>query len=250
MGNISETIEFNKSQNEKPRVHCAKCTAETRHVVLQSVDESGSEHMVPDDEFNTIDWTNTFQIIQCQGCETISFRHVHWFSEAQDFNSDGKSERLYPHAGKKALQSKDFLNVPSALRRIYREIIDCFNYECLTMCAGGLRAIVEGMCLENGVNNGSVEKKDKNGNVSIKRVSTLDGKIAGLHEKGILTKDQADVLHELRFLGNDALHQLLQPSPCELALAIEIIEHTLTTLYEIPDKVNALRKSKTHRRKK
>jgi len=49
----------------------------------------------------TIDWSNNYQIIQCQGCDTISFRHVSWFSEAAqqiapDEWDDGTCTWLYP----------------------------------------------------------------------------------------------------------------------------------------------------------
>jgi hypothetical protein len=60
----------------------------------------------------------------------------------------------------------------------------------------------------------------------------------------------ANVLHEHRYLGNEALHDLRQPSADELGLAIEIIEHTLEALYEIPDKAEQLRIRKAKRRAK
>jgi hypothetical protein len=247
MGRVTEKIDENRTKGDRPKVHCTKCNSETRHIVLQSVDETGSEQLDPYDAHCTIDWSNSYQIIQCQGCETISFRHLNWFSEAQDFDCDGTSEKLYPHTAKITLQCKDFLNVPPAIRRIYREVIDCFNFECVTMCAAGLRAIIEGICSENAVTKGPVERTKKDGTKVVKQETTLDGKISGLCEKGILTKKQASVLHEHRYLGNEALHRLLQPSAAELALAIEIIEHTLATLYEIPDKAEELRRSKAKR---
>jgi hypothetical protein len=59
-------------------------------------------------------------------------------------------------------------------------------------------------------------------------------------EKGFLTEANAETLHQLRWLGNDAIHQLARPSVKELKLAIEIIEHTLEQIYEIPEKGKAL----------
>ena len=239
----------NASKGNTEKVYCISCNRETRHVVLQSIDEGGSEPVDRSDPCSSVDWSNEYQIIQCQGCETISFRHVNWFSEYQDFDDHGITEKLYPSKVKVELLSKEFINVPRALRRIYRETIDCYNLACLTMCAAGLRTIVEGICAEKGVVSGPVEIAKKGGR-KIEQSKNLAGKIGGLCEKGILTKVQSNVLHEHRFLGNDALHALEQPSASELRLAIGIIEHTLEALYEIPDKAEELRQRKAKRQAK
>jgi len=51
-------------------------------------------------------------------------------------------------------------------------------------------------------------------------------------------------------LGNEAIHELNQPSTDELILAIDIMEHTLDALYELPDKAEELRRMKAKRLKK
>jgi hypothetical protein len=134
--------------------------------------------------------------------------------------------------------------VPEELRRIYGETIDAFNYKCFTLCAGGLRALVEGICASQGVKDGPVNITKPDGPAEKRRSDKLEGKIAGLCENFILTETQAEQLHEHRCMGNDALHALKQPSTDELLLGIEIIEHTLRSLYEIPHKGNLLRASK------
>lgn len=64
------------------------------------------------------------------------------------------------------------------------------------------------------------------------------------------TETSADTLHEHRYLGNDAVHQLARPSADELRLAIEIVEHTLDQLYELPEKAEELKRAKALRQKK
>lgn len=250
MGRITEKITENMSKGQRPKAHCSKCKCETRHIVLQSADQTGSEELDPDEPQFTVEWSNNYQIVQCQGCETISFRHLSWFSEHQDYDSDGTVEKLYPNVVKTTMECKDLINVPPKIRRLYREVIDCFNYECITLCAGGLRAIVEGICWQKGIKKGSVAVQKKDGTKITKVVSTLDGKIGGLCENGFLTIKQAEVLHQHRYLGNEALHELVQPSTSELELAIQIIESILETLYETPDKAAELRRSMARRRSK
>lgn len=246
MGRIEEKLEENKTQNRKFKVPCVKCNGKTKHKVLQSVDYYLTEWYSKE---NSIDSVDNYQIIQCEGCETISFRHLSWCSEAQDFDSDGSFETLYPKRSATTLPTKSFRNTPGEILRIYRETIDCFNNGNFTLCAAGLRAIVEGLCAEQGVKDGPLEIKKKDGTLKTIRSKDLQGKISGLCEKGILTAKNSAILHEHRFLGNEAVHELRQPSDDELTLAIEIVEHTIDSLYEIPEKAIELQKKKAKRTK-
>ena len=98
---------------------------------------------------------------------------------------------------------------------------------------------MEGICAATGVKKGTVEK-EKKGTMVKQQSTSLDGKISGLREKGHLTKNNAEVLHAHRCLGNDALHELQMPSVDELRLGIEIVEHVLVELYEIQDKAKEM----------
>jgi hypothetical protein len=207
MSKTEITFSENKTKDTALSVPCIKCNGATKHKVIGSLDKDGCEY--DQAEGWSVEWEDHYQIIQCQGCESVSFRHTSWFSEDADpMNGDsGQTERLYPKRNTNEITAKSFYNVPSNLRRIYGELVDCFNNESPTLCA------------------------------------------AGLQEKGLLTQSSAQTLHEHRYLGNDAVHELARPSEDELRLAIEIIEHTLQQLYELPEKAEELRRA-TARRKK
>lgn len=229
----------NKTKGNVRQVLCLECKRPTRHLVTVSFDKDGSawnRH-----EGWDVSWTEHYQILECQGCSTVSFRHSSWFSENQEPGEDGTIERLYPLRKESSLIARPFQNVPTTLRRIYSESVDCFNSESNTLCAAGLRALVEGICSEQGISDGPVEVSDKGGGTKIVRRADLSGRIAGLHERGLLTKSSADTLHEHRFLGNSAVHELARPADTELKLAVEILEHTLDALYEMPEKAALLR---------
>tara|TARA_B100000959_G_C14838513_1_gene565010 strand:+ start:150 stop:914 length:765 start_codon:yes stop_codon:yes gene_type:complete len=253
MGKLTEKYEANKTKDEFLQVQCVECKRETRHQVAQSFDYSGSEDF--DGGQFSIDWVANHQIIQCQGCMTITFRQVNWFSEdAQQIGpdewDDGSREILFPKRTKYTLPIKNFRDIPPNLRRIYRETIECFNNDAFTLSAAGLRALVEGLCAELKVKDGSKEITKKDGTKETKRFDNLEGKIVGLYEKGYLTQQHSDVLHEHRYLGNEAVHELAQPARGELALAIEIIEHIFDSVYEIPLKALELKVKRTERNKK
>ncbi len=247
MGRIEKTLSENKTKGQTVKVLCTECNRQTNHLVLVSADRVGTEQY---DKDIWISWEDNYQIMQCQGCETVSFRHLNWFSEYQDFDWSGHTERIYPKRDAASLKTKDFQNAPNSLRRIYRESIEAFNNECYTLCAAGLRGMVEGICADQSITDGPVVVPAKGGGTQVVRKDNLEGKIFGLCEKGVLTKSNADTLHEHRYLGNEAVHELAQPSNAELKLAIDIIEHTLEQVYEIPEKAVELKQQMARRKSK
>lgn len=251
MEKFTEKFEENKTKGNFDQVQCIECKRDTRHQVIQSLDQFASQDC---GDYGSIDYVINHQIIQCQGCMIVTFRQLRYCSDdvikiGPDEWDNDITETLYPKRSKFTLHIKDFLNLPNNLRRIYRETIECFNNVSFTLSAAGLRALVEGLCAELKIKDGPKEKIDNKGNKVIKRVDNLEGKIAGLHEKGYLTQQQSSVLHEHRYLGNQAVHELAQPSRDELKLAIEIIEHTFESVYEIPEKADDLRRKRANRNK-
>ncbi len=233
---MSTKTELNKTIGRIFQIVCLQCKNTTRHKVLTSVDQSGEEEMQYGDWFY---WYSFYQIVECQGCDDISFRKEH--SNSEDYSGEDVDELIYPKRAKDTWATKDFFNIPYNLRRIYRETIDCYNNANLTLCGAGVRSLVEGLCMENGITDGEVEITKKDGTKEIKRLDNLQGKINGFYEKGKLTKEHAEILHEHRFLGNTSLHDLAEPTKVDLSLAIEIIEHVFDTIYEIPEKAIQLK---------
>lgn len=218
--------------------YCAQCKGTTNHVVLHEVERKHTPSNTPGME---IDFYNEqHQIVACCGCDERSFRLETYCSEDYDPETGNipPSIHSYPERPPKSrdamLPIKPFPHVPKKPKRIYRETMEAFNAELYTLAAGGLRAIVEAICLDKKIADGPVVTKDpKGGPDKIKRRPNLQGKIAGMAEQSLLTAKQAEVLHAHRFMGNDALHELEMPAVDELVVAIGIIEHTLETLYEL-----------------
>lgn len=224
------------------KVYCGNCKRETNHEILKDLSEKFDNNEFWGDD--------TWQIIRCKGCDTTSFRHAWHFSE--DYAPDGggllDQEELFPKRGKDILNARDFYDTPRKIRRIYRESIDSYNNGLHILCAGGLRAIIEGICNIKKINGGTVEFTKKDGTKGTKKSTNLNGKIAGLTENNLITIKQADMLHELRFLGNDALHDLDHPSEEELQSAIAIVEHTIESIFEIQKKAEQLRELKQEKK--
>lgn len=228
----------NATKNHQIRVICQECQRDTNHIVLSSIEIAGFE-----EEYD-IHWSSIYQIIKCLGCDSISFRIENTNSESWA-PDDPFTETIYPKRSKEILSNKVFYSLPFNINRLYRETIECYNNDILTLCGAGIRALVEAICLENKITDGIVEIKDNNGNlIKNERRDTLEGKINGLFEKGILTRENSIVLHEHRLLGNEVLHRMAMPNKNELNIAISIVENILESIYEIPYKSMKLKQAR------
>lgn len=120
----------------------------------------------------------------------------------------------------------------------------------MTLCGAGIRALVNGLCKENNIDDGEVVFTKKDGTSSTTRVDNLQGKINGLYEKGKLTKENAEIFQEHRFFGNTAIHDLSSPTREKFSLALEILQQVFDPLYEIPDKGKQLKQKRLRKHKK
>jgi hypothetical protein len=96
----------------------------------------------------------------------------------------------------------------------------------LPVLAGiGIRAIVETVCND----------KEATG-------PNLYEKINSLVTLNLITQTEATVLHDLRFMGNEAAHRVKAHKPAELNLAFGVVEHLLNTVYLLAEQTKRLPK--------
>ncbi|MGV3586715.1 MAG: DUF4145 domain-containing protein [Adhaeribacter sp.] len=220
--------------------YCIKCNRETNQKVLKEEKANFYE------EESTWWEDHAFQIIQCMGCDELSFRKLYNDAQMQHGEEeDTTNQELYPKRGAHSRPIKPFFNLPYEITAVYRETIDTYNNNLKLLCGVGIRAILEGICIDKAITGGKV----KTSTGTEKNSKNLDGKIAGLAAKGYLTVDNSESLHELRFLGNEAVHKLTIPDIEELRLAIDIIELIIENIYEIRHKALKLKAKRTDRKK-
>lgn len=212
------------AEESPERFFCNRCGRSTRQTLLASHQQT----FEPDDyeemqiDFAQADW----EIWQCCGCEEVTFKETWLTSEDRDFDGEVRPNvTFFPPRMQAWAKPKEFRRLPAHLEDLYEEVIQAFNGRSHLLCAGGLRALLEGVCVDQGVTKGP----DKDG----KMVKTLEGKINGLKGLDCVPASIVDHLHGFRFLGNTALHELGRPSATALAEAIEIIEDVLNVIYEL-----------------
>lgn len=237
---LLSAIEVLKFILAKMKSYCSNCNRQTNQNVVEEVAIKNSE---PETGW----WDEThYQIIQCAGCDELSFRKLYNdISWQQPYDEDTTEQELYPDRGPHSRPMQKYRGLPQKIYSIYKETINSFNSKSAVLSGVGIRAIIEAICLDKNITQGKVTGTDG----KVRTSKQLDGKIAGLAEQGLLTPDNAEILHELRFLGNEAVHNLYEPPLSELSLAIDIVELVIENIYMIRRKAGSLRDSRETRKK-
>jgi hypothetical protein len=123
---------------------------------------------------------------------------------------------VYP---KKPKGTLDLSDAPEIVSDIYSEACNAFRDESYTLAGIGFIATIEAIC-----NDQKIEGKE------------LSTRINNLTAKGLISKKDSLRLHSIRFLGNDAAHDIKKPTYSILDAALTIIEHLLTTVYILDSK--------------
>ena len=172
-------------------VACGSCDRVSSHKVLTVIswrDES------PDGEITV--WKK-FMTVMCQGCRTVSFCVASTCSEDLDYDPKTGEQclairyELYPSrvAGRPEMES--IHDLPFGISSVYRETRSALCSDQSILAGIGIRAIVEAVCKDRGATGHNLEKR-----------------IDDLVTKKIVTEDGAKILHSLRFMGNDAAHEV------------------------------------------
>ncbi|MPZ99376.1 MAG: DUF4145 domain-containing protein [Dehalococcoidia bacterium] len=214
---------MNAKGEEPIQVLCNQCQRPTHHDVVASYRQDG------DADGGEIWWSDTYRIVRCRGCDSVSIQTAYRHSEELDPET-GEMEvatRTYPPrlAGVRQMGSEVFAWLPYDLWRIHDEVVKAFHSEAPILATVGLRAIIEGVCRDKGATG-----------------RNLQSKIKQLVADGVLPQQHADFLDLHRQFGNAAVHDLQAPGDSELLALFEIVEQLLKATYEIPYKARLLRR--------
>lgn len=207
-------------RNARIQAECRSCYRRTTHVIVRS-------HSVNSDP-NEYHENNQYEIVRCLGCNTYGFRHVNNDYEQLDEEEPGVyshqvSVQLYPavFAGHRPLTETYLL--PGLLNLVYRETLGALNQRAFVLASVGLRACIEAVCNHLDISGSSLEKR-----------------IDQLFKAGYVSNRDKKRLHAIRFLGNDAAHEVKKPAEPDIRIALEIVEHLLNSVFILESKAKAL----------
>lgn len=223
-------------------VHCNNCNHPTTHTVIaEKVERSINTELIGIDWVDF--WTDTHvETLKCGSCSEFALKKYNIWCEDGPFYPE-YNITIEPKRGSASLKpAQSFKNISENILNLYQEIIVTWVHEANLLCAGGIRAILEAICIDKGIKGGTVPDPPKPG-----FKESLKGKIYGLYEAGYITIKHAEILTHHQYLGDKALHELKRPSKEELELAIEIIAHTLSSIYELEVKAQELKSKEAQR---
>jgi hypothetical protein len=175
-------------------------------------------------------YTIGYRLWICAGCESCTLERYSTDETLEDENGVAEYEtEFFPKRIEYNLKSKHFRQLPAKLDSIYKEVVHAFNSQMGMLCAIGMRALVEGICADQEITG-----------------RNLEARIDGL--SSILPKNIVSNLHSIRFMGNEAAHELSSPEQEELGLAIEICEDLLNYLCELDYKASHLTQVRQRRK--
>lgn len=192
--------------------YCGNCNGVTNHTVLGESSESHREDYMCD---------ITHQIVQCNGCDRKGFRKVFYDIESAYPSSHDEDDWIVPEdvdIYPKELNNHNSIyhshHIPNIVYKIYSQVISAAKEDATILAGLGLRGTIEAICNDLEIGGKSLE-------VRINKLAT----------SGYISKKDAERLHGIRFLGNDAAHQIKQPKTESLMVALKIVEHLINTVY-------------------
>ena len=210
------------SEKQIDRLECESCSRKTRHRILHSVDDA-----ICDDTGDRVG-TATWSIVQCEGCETLSFLSSD--EQVAGYDDEGDAvmalkKVLYPRRAIGRPPISDTWYLPYQVKLMYSQTREALCNDMNVLAGIGIRALVEVVCKERNAPGANLQKR-----------------INGLVQTGDLTAAGATILHSLRTMGNEAAHEVKAHTSQHLATAFEVVEHLLTGIYILPAKASNLPK--------
>ena len=204
-------------------IPCDECDRDTRHKILALT----KTHL--QDPGGNVDLWAENQIVQCQKCLTITFSVASQFSEDMDYDPrTGDSyipttRKYYPNriTGRPVMQEAHLL--PHSVYKIYEESHNALCADLKIMAGFGIRAIIEAICKDNNMTG-----------------RNLQHKIDSLANAGLITQAGSTILHNLRFMGNAAAHEMKAHTLKELNAAFDVVEYLLKGVYILLKQAEAL----------
>ncbi|MBL3619711.1 MAG: DUF4145 domain-containing protein [gamma proteobacterium endosymbiont of Lamellibrachia anaximandri] len=207
--------------SEIKKIHCNTCNHETNHVLLATHDKDYHEVEEHQGQKHLLWYENyVYGFWVCRGCDTALLEEKYTCSGMYDNNGDEVYSYTHlPERKNKAPRvAKKYVHINKKLNSAYLEVIKAHNQGLKIVSAIGVRALLEGICVEEGIDD--------------KAAYGLSGKIKKLQSVSNIPESIIDGLNGLKFIGDDAAHRLNESNKRTILLSIDLLEALLTHLYE------------------
>ena len=216
------------------KAHCNKCHGLKNSWIRASHTAGGSD--------GPVSWTHRYDVLQCCGCDTLSVRHEHWFSEwdQMDYDESGQlvmrpgiKEAYYPA---QTVRGKPIWS-DSINDEVLRDVLD----ELYTALDAGLNVLASV---------GARTLLDRAGYLLIgDPKGGFEGKLSALVNKGFISSQEKVTLDAVADAGNASAHRGYTPTAERLGHIVDIIENFLHRAFVLTSAAEDIRKSTPPRTK-
>ena len=204
--------------------HCNSCGPRTKHIVLASNKTKYNEEI---DTIGAVSGFDKYEMLQCQGCESVKLKHTSWFSEDLD-------EAVYyypPNISRKLPDWQSSLPLP--FRSLLREVYAALHADSRQLSLMGTRAVLDLVMLGK-----------------IGDIGTFADKLKALEEKGFIGTQQHECLAAAFDAGSAAMHRGYNADVTQINQVMDIIENLLEAVYVLPGAADELKKTTPPRKVK
>lgn len=218
-------------REETKKVFCNWCKCETNHSLrarftwFRNTDDNTSVDLADLAKNLPSVCKHQNSIWTCAGCDTVVFEWQLMYPSVDDM------EKWEDHDGglfSTRSAAKLFQKLKPELHQLYMEVVACLDKDCLLLCTIGLRALIEGVCVDKGLTDKGTGKD-------------LGAKIDGLI-KFLPSLNLIEALRALKVTGDGAAHRLQPLTRDDARKAIEVMEDLLNFLYDLDYKASQLPK--------
>lgn len=192
--------------------HCNKCKGDRRTFVRATHTVEGND--------GEISWGDTYDILECCGCQTISVRHERWFSEwdqiVHDLNGKtimvpGVQTKYWPPPIRRTKPDWSSEITDAVLRGLFDELYAALDSNLLVLSTIGARTLFDRASY--------LQVSDPPGGFSGKLDAMVMGQFISSSEKGIL--------EAMTDAGNASAHRGYSPTFEQLSAIVDILENYL-----------------------
>jgi Domain of unknown function (DUF4145) len=212
------------SNSRREKLQCNDCHGLRWHALRTSYSVEGEEDMGG----NCYEpWTDTFEIFQCRGCDSLLVRRSFLFlpigEEAEISYFPARSSRHRPSWS---------WGLPPELRELLGEVYTALQSNSPRLALMGIRAVVDVAILEKVGDAGSFVEK-----------------LAVLEREGYVGQKQRNFLSAVLDAGSAAAHRGHTASEQGLEYAMDIVENLLQAVYALEGAAEHLREATPPRKR-
>jgi hypothetical protein len=214
-----------ESTSPKPKIiksYCRQCGGERNHSILVTTSKDYS-----DDE---VSGNDTWSVLECCGCETVTFEHSHWFSEDYEYNEPGYIEvnvyrDLYPPAPTRKLPEWGINILMSVAMdqlwvfHLHADIYKAIGLKSYMLAAMGTRTIIDHVVTwKAGLGDGAFFKK----------------KLEKMFDLELIKKQQLETIYAAFDAGSAVSHRGHTPTEEDVFTLLDIAEEMMQKFFIAP----------------